>query len=177
MGKETVQVIKWIVLGIIGLVLFISLGSFISNFNREKDLRTQFNAQISSNQADFDNMYKVIAQKYQVKGDFENTFKTVVSEAAKGREGGSLAKFVQENYPTMDTSIYKEMMATIEGKRDEFTSRQRKMVDIKREHDYLISRFPTNLMLFWVQPLELKLVTSSKTEKAYQTGKDDDIKL
>jgi hypothetical protein len=39
--------------------------------------------------------------------------------------------------------------------------------------------FPSNIILGMLgkKPFEIKIITSSKTEKAFETGKDDDVKL
>jgi hypothetical protein len=168
---------KYIVWGVILLAGIIAIGTFISYFNREKVLRITFDNETRANQADYDNMWKTIAQKYQIKGDYEQTFKELFQSVADGRKGGSLFKSVQESVPGLDTTIYREMMATIEGKRNQFQSRQMKLSDIKAEHDKLIGTFPGNFICIGATPLQLKMITSSRTDNAFATGQDDEVDL
>lgn len=165
---------KWIIIGtVVAVVLII----FIACFNREKGLRADFENEQRVNQADFDNMYKTIAQKYQVSGEFYDQLKELTQAAVQGRSGGALAKSVTENYPNMDPALAREVMATIEGKRNQFQSHQTKLSDIKNQHDHLIGRVPGIVFLFWVQPLKLEMVTSDRTQDAFRTGKDNDVGL
>ncbi len=158
------------------LFLLICVTSCVGYRNDEKRLRADFANEQRANQADFDNMYKTIAQKYQVKGDFEQTLKAVTHEVVSGRSGGSLATFVTENYPTLDAGVYREMMATVEGKRNQFEYHQTRLSDIKAQHDKLITTWPGSM---WIStnPLDIQLVTSARTDAAFSTGKDEDINL
>src|SRR5262249_20085793 len=117
----------WIIFGAFCAIVFILLVTWISYFNEDKSLRVQFDNESRANQADFDNMWKTIQQKYQIKGDYEKTFKEGLHEIAMGRTGGGLFKSIQESSAGTGISndIYKEMMATIEGKRNQFESHQK----------------------------------------------------
>jgi hypothetical protein len=63
----------------------------------------------------------------------------------------------------------------IEGQRTNFANDQKQMLDIKREHDTLRTTFPGSIFLGNVKELEIKLVTSTRTENAFSTGKDDEV--
>ena len=45
------------------------------------------------------------------------------------------------------------------------------------QHDNMLVTAPWNMFLGGKKPLEIKLVTSSKTERTYETGKEDDVLL
>lgn len=167
----------WIIAAVLLIVGMWVATTYVSYFNRERTLRAAFANEQRANQADFDNMWKTIAQKYQIKGDFENTFKAVFAEVAAGRQGGALFKSVQEAAPGFPDSMHRELMATIEGKRNQFESHQLKLSDLKNEHDTLITTFPGNVILSSATPLELKMVTSSRTDNAFTTGQDDSVEL
>jgi len=96
-------------------------------------------------------------------------------DSASGKE--TLMKWITESNPTFDVSLYMTLMNTIEGSRNEFTMEQKKLIDIDRELKTMKVTFPNSLVLGRKADLEIVLVTSSKTEEAYKTGKDDDIDL
>lgn len=178
---------KNMVVGLVvgGLALFgfiVVIGMFISYGNHEVDLRTAFNAQQKANEVIFDKTWKVIQQKAGVSSEYADKFKEIyvqIMDARYDKGDGSLMKWVQESNPQFDAGIYKDLSLAIESNRAEFARVQEKLIDIKREHDNLRMKFPSSVLLAikGVKELEMKLVTSSKTERAFATGKDDDVEL
>jgi hypothetical protein len=165
---------------VVAILLFLAVWVFgygVSIYNQEKSLRADFEAKQKDVGLTYDNMWKSIQQKYQVKGDYARDFKEVVSEAVKGRQGGSLLKSVQESLPGLDASVYKDVMATIEGKRDFLQRTQQVLLDIAATHTKLRTQFPSSLVVGSVGILEPKLIQSSRTEKVMESGKDDTVKL
>jgi hypothetical protein len=164
----------------LGLVVILTLSVvfwWIGVNNTEVGLRNQFIAQVSANQADFDTMWKTIQQKYQISSEYAQAFKDIVTANVQGRSGGALFKSIQETVPGLDPSIYRDIMATIEGKRNQFEAHQKKMVDIKREHDDIRGKFPSSFVVGGRPALVLQLVTSEKTNEAFTSGQDNDVRL
>ena len=132
----------------------------------------------------FDNTWKKIQQQANVTDEYKKGFKEIyvsmmdaryAGDSASGKE--TLMKWITESNPTFDPSLYKTLMNTIEGSRNEFTMEQKKLIDIDRELKTMKVVFPASLILANKPDLEIILVTSSKTEEAYKTGKDDDVDL
>jgi hypothetical protein len=132
----------------------------------------------------FDNTWKKIQQQAGVANEYKVGFKEIYvammdarysGDSASGKE--TLMKWITESNPTFDVSLYKTLMNTIEGSRNEFTMEQKKLIDIDRELKSMKVTFPNSLVLGRKDDLEIILVTSSKTEEAYKTGKDDDVDL
>jgi hypothetical protein len=132
----------------------------------------------------FDNTWKKIQQQAGVADQYKTGFKEIyvsmmdaryAGDSASGKE--TLMKWITESNPTFDVSLYKTLMNTIEGSRNEFTMEQKKLIDIDRELKTMKVTFPNSLVLGGKADLEIVLVTSSKTEEAYKTGKDDDVDL
>jgi len=67
----------------------------------------------------------------------------------------------------------------IASSRDSWTMRQKELIDLSREHNKLLGLFPGSLVfsILGRKPIDITIVTSSKTEKAFETGKDDDTKV
>ena len=167
-----------VLLGI--MVAFWAIG--LSNTYNKKFV-TGKAAQLNS-QVVFDNTWKKIQQQAGVADQYKIGFKEIyvammdaryAGDSASGKE--TLMKWITESNPTFDVSLYKTLMNTIEGSRNEFTMEQKKLIDIDRELKSMKVTFPNSLILGGKADLEIVLVTSSKTEEAYKTGKDDDIDL
>ena len=94
------------------------------------------------------------------------------NDAGAGQQ--TLMKWVTENHIPLDASLYKTLMNTIEGSRKEFTFQQEKLIDIDRQHKSLKATFPNSIILGGRPDLEIKLVTSAKTEEAFKSGQEND---
>ena len=84
--------------------------------------------------------------------------------------------WIKEHNPEFDSKIYMKLMTSIEANRKEFMHAQTEMLDMKREHDNLRTTAPS----MWFIPdkeVTVKIVTSTKTERVFESGKDDDVQL
>lgn len=156
----------------------------ISTYNNAAGLRNLYEAKVKANSASFDNMWKEISQTSQVTDKQKDALKDIFTSYAAARttggsQDGSLMKWVTESIPNVDVSVYKTLMNTITSARDSWTMRQLELVDIARQYNQLLVQFPTNVFLgaFGFKQIDAKVITSSRTEKAFETGKDDEVKL
>jgi hypothetical protein len=103
-----------------------------------------------------------------------------------GRYGnnGSRAMFnwIQEHNPNLDASIYKKIQELVESGRNSFEQDQKMLLDKKREYQNYLETFPNNLLAGALRFPRLDMskydiVTSERTEKAFETKKDEPIKL
>lgn len=175
---------KLIVLGIVGAVLFLGGAVFFKNVsvdNQEIELRTEAEAQNKKCEAYFDKMWKILQQKAGVTSQYKDGFKEIYIGLMEGRYGkgdGSLMKWVQEANPTFDASLYKDLMNSIEIQREGFFQEQERLIDIKREHQNLMKKFPSSLFIDSdVKELDIKIITSAKTNEVYTTGEENDVDL
>ena len=132
----------------------------------------------------FDNTWKKIQQQASVTTEYKEGFKEIYVELMDARyknDAGAgqqtLMKWVTEANPEFDASLYKTMMNTIEGSRNEFTMEQKKLIDIDRELKSMKVTFPNSVVLGNKADLEIQLVTSGKTEDAFRTGEENDVDL
>lgn len=178
---------KWwiIALGIFGSAVIAGLVivfSLIGQYNDAATLRNQYEAKVSANTGEFDNMKKKISQVVQVTDIQYDKLKEIIVSNADARTNKSttvMMNWIKESVPNIDTSTYKQLINIITGSRDAWTMRQTELVDISREYNLKLSVFPGNFILpmFGFQKIVPKVITSSATEKAFETGKDDDVKL
>jgi len=85
--------------------------------------------------------------------------------------------WIKEQNPQFDASLFAKVSNSIEGLHNEFDMAQKKMISIKKQHDDLRTRIPSNFIVGSRPELELVMVTSSRTDKAFQEGKDDDVSV
>ena len=170
--------------GLFVVATVIALTYGIGTYNRASALRNTYDAKLKANNASFDNMFKTIDQSAQVSNKQKEALKDIFTSYASARttggsQDGSLMKWVTESIPNVDVSIYKTLMNVIGSARESWTMRQLELVDIAREHNLMLSQFPSNVLLsvLGFEKIDAKVVTSSRTEAAFSTGRDDEIKL
>jgi hypothetical protein len=175
----------WMIVGIVAIALcFITIlgavGMYFSISNQEIGLRNQAKAQQDANKVIYDKVWKTIQQKAQISDQYESAFKDIylkIMDARYSDNKNLLFKFVTEQNPTLSTELYKELGDAVEANRAEFARVQERLIDIKREHDNLRMKFPGSLIVGSRPEIVVILVTSDKTDKAFATGKDNDVEL
>lgn len=175
--------VKWIVLGSVALVTIIVGVSVVSTINQEARLRNMVDAQQVSNQAVFDRTWKVVQQQAQVTSQYKDDFQEVYADIMQNSDGtdGSnrLLAFIQRVNPQFDSSLYGQLMTSIEANRRDFEREQKMLIDIDRQHDQMFDVFPSNIILtmFGRERTEIDIVTSTKTQETFQSGIEDDVSL
>lgn len=177
----------------LGLVLFISLTLFFYDMsvdNKVISKREAFKAQDDIRKANYDKMFKVVAQTAQIPDHFMNeakeAFKEIYTPLMEGRysneRGGALMSWINEHNPNFDLNtfgkMYERLQVAIEANREQFFVEQKKLIDIKRDYDVYVNQKPSKWFVNdGLKPLELKLITSTKTEKVFESGVEDDVEL
>lgn len=176
---------KQFILGFVVILLLFGIcvfGKGISVYNTHIDLKTKIEAQQKSNEANFDTMWKKISQVSQVSDKYKAGLTEVLNAYTSGRKTDSdqlLMNWIKEAVPTFDSSIYKQINNIVVSSRDDFFNNQKILIDLSRQHNQFIQKFPNNLFcgILNIQPIEIKVITSTKTEKTFESGKEDDIKI
>jgi hypothetical protein len=175
---------NWILGTTLGIVLLIGVIGIISYFsisNTEIKLRQKVVAQQQVNKTVFDNTWKIISQQAEVSEQYKESFAKIYPKLMDGRygntRGGALMSWIQESNPNFDVSLYSKLMTTIEAQRSIFTMEQKKLIDLGREHTVYISTFPNTIFIGNRGEIKLNIVTSDKTEKSFETGQDNEVRL
>lgn len=165
------------------LVVFMIGVAGISTYNYEITLRTQFEGQLKVNESSFDKTWKVIQQQAQVASSERESFRKVYTEIMQAQQGvagnGQLASFFTQAKVDVSPDLFAKLMTSIEAQRESFHRDQMKLAQIKVDHDRVLSRFPGNIV-FWIfpkNPLELKMITSDRTNEAFASGVDNNVDL
>ena len=166
-------------------IIIVGIGSiaacYFSYNNREITLRTQAEAQRGKIEGVYDKMWKVIQQKAQVSNEYKDAFTEIYPAIMDGRysaeNDGSLMKWVTEQNPNFDTSLYKDLMQSIEVLRTEFQKSQERMLDIIREHTTLCTTYPAKWFISNKTQIEYTIISSTKSKVVMDTSIDDDINI
>jgi len=181
MSKSLIAVLVLIValLGLGGLVGI----AWMNTTNQAVQLESQFKAQIEANKSTYDKMWKILSQKAQITDKYSEDFRKSYESIMQGRYGnnqnfqGSLMQWIQERNPTLSPEMYRDLSQAVESYRGEFDEAQKRMIDIKREHDVLRLSFPSRIFAGGRPELELKLVLSSRTNATFESGTDDSVSV
>lgn len=153
---------------------------YASYSNSEVRLRNAVVAQQKANETSFDTCWKIIQQQAQVADQYKNGFKEIYVALMEGRhyeKGGTLFKFITEANPNFDVRLYENISNSIEGQRIVFKRDQQKLIDLKREHDNMLTTIPSAWFVGSRSPVDIKIVTSTKTTEAFDSGREDNLDL
>lgn len=170
-------------IGVVILLVIMTAIWAVSLSNNEIKLRNRGIKQQEVCSAYFDKMWKVLQQKAGVTDQYRDGFKEIYTAMIEGRysdEGKgqeTFMKWIQESNPTFDVSLYKDLMASIEGERNGFFIEQEKLIDIDRQHKDMRMIWPNSLIIGDKPDLEIIVIKSIKTEQVYTTGQENDIDL
>lgn len=180
---------KYLPLAILGLCLIFVLtcvGSSLSYRSSCVAAEAGIKAQAQANASSYDTYWKTIREMAQVPEMYVGDLEKVYRSAIQGRygEGGSKAmfQFIKEHNPTFDASLYTKIQTAIEGGRARFNADQAQLLDKKAAYETLLGsnqamlagwmyHFPT------INLADYKIVTSERTDAAFTTGHDDEVKL
>ena len=188
-------------LGIVVLVVILSVvGIFggISWNNTGISIEETTVAQFKNNKNIYDNFWKAVKEvasvPTQYKKDFAEVYKGIM-ENRYPKGGNPVMKWIKEDNPTFDSSLYKKIQDVIVAGRNEFKRGQQDLADKQRRMSTHIKQFPGSFYKkFFSLPSVLKgelapgkdldgdgvltvfdypIVTSTKTEQVFKDGKDD----
>ena len=172
-----------IAFGVFSLFGLVALGmTTLSWHNQAAVLRNSYEMKVKANSGEFDNLWKKIKQSAQVPEQKKEAFKEIFNSYATARKTGGdnqVMTWLQESVPNVDLQTYDQLMNIITGSRDTWTMKQTELVSIAEQHNAMLVSQPRGFILsiFGHQKIDPKVITSERTEKTFESGKDDDISL
>lgn len=143
-------------------------------------------ARYKNNKNVYDTFTKKVKEVAQVPDMYTQDLKSVITADVSGRYGkdGSKAvfQFLKEHNVSLDASLYKQVQQVIESGRNEFQVNQTELLDRKRVYETYLNTFPQSLVAKFlgfpkIDLKEIDIVTSAHTDAAFDTKKDEPIKL
>lgn len=179
--RLTVKQIAWIIIGVLVISLIICTANLLSHRMEIISLEQRIDAQYITNQSNYDNMWKKFKEMTQVTELQAEQFKDVYTELIQGRyeDQSLLIQMVKEENPQLGSEVYTNLQNAIESGRNSFANDQMKITDIIREYNTQVQRY---VVLNTFMGRELKnakdyVVTSDRTQNAFDTRKDDQINI
>jgi hypothetical protein len=161
--------------------IIVGVGCYVSSSNAEIDLRHRIGAQQENIEVVHDKMWKTLQQKAGVASEYKDAFSEIYPDLIAGRysgeRGGALMSWVTEHNPQFDTSLYMSLSQSIEALRGEFAREQKKLLDLGREHNAMLDKFPGIIFLAGREKIEIQTVTSDRSKEALESGEDNDVDL
>jgi Na+-transporting NADH:ubiquinone oxidoreductase subunit NqrC len=178
--------ILFTVLGIVLAIVLFIVASYVSASNYGVSAEQQIKAQYDDMQNILGQYSLKVAEAAQVPDMYKNDLKEIVTAAIQGRygENGSQAtiQFIQEQNPTVDSSVYTKIQQIIEAGRNQFQNAQTKFIDTKRSYE-------TNLGFVWrglwlriagfpkINLDDYKVISSDYAQKTFESGVSEPMKL
>lgn len=167
---------------VVGLFVIIYMWMSISYNNYANRTEVAAKSKTKACKVDYDDMWKTIKQQAGVVDKYQESFNKIYSDLIAGRYSdkdgqGQLMSWIQEHNPQFDPSMFKQLMNTIESKRTDFATRQKELIAIQDEYNQTIVAFPGSWFLSNRKEMDVQIITSTKTEEVYKTGKEDDIEV
>ena len=152
---------------------------YVGSSNSEVELRNAGTAQQKANEVVFEKMKKVIFQQAQVASKYTEEFSNVYHKMMSARYEGKdpMMNWITEHNPSLDASMYKVIQTSIAALRAEFANVQKRLIDIKREHDNLRMRIPSCWFVGGRDSLKIQIVTSTDTKQTFETGVEDNADI
>lgn len=181
MSKKLLTVI--VVLAAALLFGVVSLVWGVSTYNTQAGLLNQYEMKIKDNQNSFDVMWKKISQVCQIADAKKDAFKEIFSGYAAARTvqgSGQVMNWIKENAPAnVDLKVFDNAQNIVVASRDSFAARQTELISIAESYNLNMVTMPRGfvLKLFGFKNIDPKIVTSSRTEEAFSSGRDDDTSL
>lgn len=173
-------------LALIGGLIAILAVSYISAYNTANRLETGIKAAWTDNQnvlAQYSNRVAEAAQIPEMQKEDLKEVVTAALDARYGEEGSrAMFQFIQEQNPTIDSTVYVKLQNIIESGRTDFQVAQTRLIDQKRVYETSLGSFWTGTMMkvagFPRVPLDTyNIVINDRTEDAFKTGKEEPIQL
>ncbi len=171
-----------VILGTFTAVFAISIGMIgLLIINKEIRLRNEAAAQETANQAIFDSMWKNVSQVSNVNDDYKEDFRKSWKDILSAQSFSDRLKLfnlsINRVNPKFDSALSKHLMIVIERYRKDFLKNQKQLIIIKRDHDNLRTTWPGKLFVGNVPELQITIVTSSYSDKVFESKKEDNTSL
>jgi len=149
--------------------------------NKYIETENLYQAQVVQNQVVYDEVWKIIQQQAGVTENYSTSFRENYTSIMNSRNYcGEIMKWIQEQNPNFTPELHVKLMTSIETYRTKFTMVQTKLISLHNELKNQLTIFPSRFFTVTIGGHilpDLKIVTSTRTGNAFETGKDDDIDL
>ena len=129
----------------------------------------------------FDKMWKVIKTIAQVPeqavSSFQKMYQPLIEGRYEGEKGDVMMKWITEQNPAFDWSLYGKLQTAIEANRTDFFYEQAKLISIKKQHDDLRLMPPSKWFVGNRPEIKITIISSAATDEVMKSGQENNIDL
>lgn len=184
MNKALVVIVGFIIVVLLGVLGISSM--YTGTHDQAVEFESNIERLYKGSENDLSNYTLTIKDKTQIADIYVSDLRSVISEYFNGKQGVTekqVMSFIQQHIPNLDSKIYQELLATIEGGRKQFANTQKLKIDqcaayTKFRKGFWNSRildsgtFPSKDVEHWCT-----VVSDSQTRTAMETGIQEPLKL
>lgn len=173
------------ILGILVTLIFVGLGSYVSNANYGNEAETGIKASYRDNQNILGQYSLKVKEAAKVSDKYSESITKFVTDSMTGRYGDSGSKaqwqWIQENIPQFDASMFTKIQQIIEAGRNEFQLAQTTLLDKCRIYETNRGYLWKGMWLKFAGYPKLDVekmctpITSEHAREAYATGIDKGV--
>lgn len=168
-------------------LVFVALGylfsSFLTNYNKSVDLKTEFTFELKQRGKVLDEMNVNLSRELQIAGINDSSYSRNLREVAFMRKDeGVFWKWVQENNPNANYSevsaLYNKLFNNVSIYRESLSKIENNLGQISKNWELLHSKFPSKIFLMY-QPstLDYNPITTLESQQINRTNTYSDIKI
>lgn len=183
MTKKTIKLLS--IVSIVSIIFIVGCSYTVSTSNNEIDIRNTFTQKSSERTTYYDGMWKTLSGKSQVALKNDSSFRENVNIIMSGRKDaeGVVFKWITESNPNANfgevAALYKDLSRAIESQREGFKDIEKTLQDVKKQHDNMVKKFPSNIVLGILGRKQITYIpiTSDRIDEVIITGKDNNVKV
>lgn len=167
-----------IIISVVGMFLLsvIGIATYFSYSNKEIALYNQIEAKHLDLKNHADNTWKQIKQVASVSDNYKDAFIEAYSTFTEKRNyGGEQIKVIFEDNPQMSDELWINIQRVITKQRNVYAHEQSTFSDMVRNYKTFCAQFPASIFVSERPTAQFKIVTSTKTEEMFDSGKEDNI--
>lgn len=165
-----------ILVGVVAIFLgCMFFASYTNYYDKEATIRTNIEKKQTVCKLYYTKMVQIFKDKAKVKTAYKEDVTEFGKSLIEGRydnDQNVLMKWIQEQNPTFDASMYKDLMNTIQSEREGFFVQQEQLLDMKREHDNLFEHFVSGFYMqrIGAKKIDVVVLQNPESKEAYRTG-------
>lgn len=170
---------------LIGFIVFIAAIGLYSMgvYNNYVDIDLSYEKQTAKLETYHDKMWKTIKSQAKVTDKAKDAFKDIYVGIMEGRyssggsRDGSLMKWIHEQNPQFDQTMYTKLMTTIEAQRTGFHNEQDIMQGIVKEGNSIVRKPPSSIVcaIFGLEKFKFEPISSSVSKEVMKTREDNEL--
>jgi len=170
-----------LVVGGVAIMGTVTAVSVVGVLDGEVNLRKKAEAQLLVNEAAFDKMWKIIAQRTQIAKSTRETQIQLVEALVSGR-GASFINALKEDNPqsAFDMEQFTALGNSIEAQREGFFREQQKLIDYVKLEQAMFENTWSGLVLGFTNREALDdplVISSTHAKEVMESGQDDQTAL